>query len=551
MGWQTLYPESPTTPDIVLQLAQQLNAEALLYLVSMSNIVVESSHAISRADHLAQQLDAARELFPADVFNRVRLRAETTGCDTVIHPEQLLLAATVAINHSLPGPRGEWNRAIGAEFLLRVLDCLDVAEGGSDRNVLVTLLLRRSATPKEEERYLLARYFDLFVTRPRLKWGNPSPFDDIFHQSKGYTLEEYLALGLALVHQLFGAASVAQLTEIAFDTLVERNAAQMRHLPHCRELETELVADIAWFKAHAKTVVDPEALALTDFEAFYDKPLIRLGSGAILPISTSMILQRLSMGIYWELFTAKQTARHGISDINAAIGALFQDYCTDALRSAVRRGVLIPESDINGSDDTSHPDAVIAEATSWIMIEMTVSALPIKVLVGGDTEAFRSELEASARLGSKLRQPITAAQSLLNGTLTHPQLHTEAVADIYPVLLFLRPFPQHALIADELARAYPLPPYLEAPDGRRVRVHKLNVLSAEELEVLEPMLEAGLSLSHLLQTKEEADPFLSGGSLKNFLFAQPGWAETPNDRMRRLLDDLSAACSPVLTPLAD
>jgi hypothetical protein len=140
---------------------------------------------------------------------------------------------------------------------------------------------------------------------------------------------------------------------------------------------------------------------------------------------------------------------------------------------------------------------------------------------------------------------------LLNGTLTHPQLHTEAVADIYPVLLFLRPFPQHALIADELARAYPLPPYLEAPDGRRVRVHKLNVLSAEELEVLEPMLEAGLSLSHLLQTKEEADPFLSGGSLKNFLFAQPGWAETPNDRMRRLLDDLSAACSPVLTPLAD
>ena len=54
-------------------------------------------------------------------YERVRLRADTTDGDTVIHPTQLLVAL-LAIHFGKPGERSAWDTAIGAELLLRILD---------------------------------------------------------------------------------------------------------------------------------------------------------------------------------------------------------------------------------------------------------------------------------------------------------------------------------------------------------------------------------------------------------------------------------------------
>ncbi len=74
----------------------------------------------------------------------------------------------------------------------------------------------------------------------------------------------------------------------------------------------------------------------------------------------------------------------------------------------------------------------------------------------------------------------------------------------------------------------------------------MQFLSAEELEVLEPMIVQGTQLSDLIRDKLASDPFLAGGPMKNYLFAQPGWREIDNQRMRALLDDLGQVCARIL-----
>ena len=90
----------------------------------------------------------------------------------MIHPTQLLVAALLAIHFGKPGERDTWDTAVGAELLLRILDALDITGGQGGDSLLQLLIRRYGENRNEQERYLLGRYFDLFVQRPRAKWGS-------------------------------------------------------------------------------------------------------------------------------------------------------------------------------------------------------------------------------------------------------------------------------------------------------------------------------------------------------------------------------------------
>jgi hypothetical protein len=397
IGWKELFPDAePTTLGALTRLAAQLSAESILYLVSILQLVIRRRHGGDRATYLHDQLNVAKELFPANIYERVRLTAETTGSDTVIHPTQLLIAALLAVHFGKPGDRAQWDTAAGAELLLRISDALDVTGGQGDDSLLKLLIRRYGENRNEEERYLLGRYFDLFVQRPRAKWGHPSPFDRLFEQCEGYTIEEFLTCGYLLVRELLNVPSVAALQQIEFDQAIGRAARQLGHVPHAELVEADLVATPDWLRAHPRTRLTASSLALTNFEAFGEKPLMRVPSGGILPLSMPLFLQRLSIGLYWNLFEAasKDDAEHGVENLNAKVGELFQEYCTAALAVAATAGgaTFIPESEIGGPEGRSKPDALLLEDRSLIVIEMTVSTLPMAVQVKGNVEGFRQLL---------------------------------------------------------------------------------------------------------------------------------------------------------------
>ena len=550
IGWKELYPDDePTTLSVLTRLAPQLPAEGILYLVSILQLVMRRHYGGDRAAYLHDQLDVTKELFPPNIFERVRFTAETTGSDTVIHPIQLLIAALLAVHFGKPGDRAQWDTAVGAELLLRIPDALDITGGQGDDSLLKLLIRRYGENRNEEERYLLGRYFDLFVQRPRAKWGHPSPFDRLFEQCKGYTIEEFLTCGYLLVRELLNVPSVSALQQIEFDQAIGRAARQLGHVPHAELVEADLVATPDWLRAHPRTRLTASSLALTNFEAFGEKPLIRVPSGGILPLSMPLFLHRLSIGLYWNLFEAarKDDAEHGVEDLNAKVGELFQEYCTAALAAAATAGgaTFIPESEVRGPQGRSKPDALLLQGRSLIVIEMTVSTLPMAVQVKGNVEGFRQLLAPEGPIGRKLRQPVTAATNLLDGTTHTPRLDPSHVDAIFPVVLFLHPLPQHAMVAHEIAAAY-TPPAALSTAGRSIPVHAVQFLSAEELEILEPMIAQGTHLADLITGKLASDPFLAGGPLKNYLFAQPGWREIDNQRMRTLLDDLGRACARTL-----
>ncbi|HUY51966.1 MAG TPA: hypothetical protein VMV92_40755 [Streptosporangiaceae bacterium] len=552
IGWKDIHPDDePTTLDVLTRLAAQLSSEGILYMVSIRQLVMRRRFGGDRAAYLREQLLVAKELFPSDTYERVRLRADTTDGDTVIHPTQLLVTALLAIHFGKPGDRtAPWDTAIGAELLLRILDALDITGGQGGDSLLQLLIRRYGENRSEQERYLLGRYFDLFVQRPRAKWGSPSPFDQLFERSKGYSMDELLACGYPLVRELLTVPSVAALNQLRFDEAVSRTARQVGHVPHAQLVEHDLVGTLEWFRAHQQTRLNARSLALTNLEAFGEKPLVRVPSGGVLPLSMPLFLQRLSIGLYWELFEAACAADpvHGVVDLNAKVGDIFQEYCTSALRTAAvaAGGTFVAEAEVIGPGERSKPDALLLEGRSLVVIEMTVTTLPMAVLVKGNVQAFRRLLAPNGALGRKLRQPITATGNLLDGTISTPGVDPSQIDAIFPVVLFLHPLPQHALVAREIAAAYTPPTVLYAAGRPDVQVHPVQFLSAEELEVLEPMIARGTQLSDLIRGKLASDPFLAGGPMKNYLFAQPGWQEIDNPRMRTLLDDLGLVCARVL-----
>ena len=192
------------------------------------------------------------------------------------------------------------------------------------------------------------------------------------------------------------------------------------------------------------------------------------------------------------------------------MGELFQEYCTAALAAAATAGgaTFIPESEVRGPQGQSKPDALLLEDRSLIVIEMTVSTLPMAVQVKGNVEEFRQLLAPEGPIGRKLRQPVTAATNLLDGTTHTPRLDPSHVDAIFPVVLFLHPLPQHAMVAREIAAAY-TPPAALSTAGRSIPVHAVQFLSAEELEILEPMIAQGTHLADLITGKLASDPFLA------------------------------------------
>jgi hypothetical protein len=87
IGWKDIHPDDePTTLDVLSHLAAQLSGEGILYMVSILQLVMRRRFGGDRAAYLREQLLVAKELFPSDTYERVRLRADTTDGDTVIHP---------------------------------------------------------------------------------------------------------------------------------------------------------------------------------------------------------------------------------------------------------------------------------------------------------------------------------------------------------------------------------------------------------------------------------------------------------------------------------
>jgi hypothetical protein len=83
-----------------------------------------------------------------------------------------------------------------------------------------------------------------------------------------------------------------------------------------------------------------------------------------------------------------------------------------------------------------------------------------------------------------------------------------------------------------------------------IRIHRLQMLTAEEFEMLEHGIRSGAKLSDALTFKETSDPTRMM-SMKNVILSSGVARESDNERMKDLLDAMVEACRPLLRDLLD
>ncbi len=257
-----------------------------------------------------------------------------------------------------------------------------------------------------------------------------------------------------------------------------------------------------------------------------------------MPLIYPFVLDKTSLGMYWtlqEYFRTKDPA-HGVQDFRSLIGHLHQDYVADLL-TRIYKGLpdhfFYSESELKATVtpqgyEEGLPDAILVEADALVVFEMSVTALTYGLLVSGDSDRF--ERETAEKFRPKLEQVWRSINDLLEGRWSSPGVRVETIRHVYPVLVLLFPFPQQVLtwkLLDGIVQTG----RKRSHGGGSVEIHHPQIVTDEELEILEPHINASSqSLSGLLSRKTSslASRWIS---MKNFMFLFERVQERDNSAM--------------------
>ncbi len=556
--WQDVSQESIDIAHLST-LAASMRTETILAYISTIDIVMSNSH-FNLSNLHGQQQELAQYLFPKKIADHIAALIKRGERDTFIHDEQLLLAAKLAILHGKPGPPDQMESLhILGQFLLGVNDVLQTGEKMSDSpdELELYLILRRQGLHRNEQiRYLLPRYYDLLVTRSNHVPKVGRSLDEAFRLETGIGIEEYLGFSFLYLTPFFGVTNVETLQQKDFLSIIRRYEEQFRDL----EMRERCQEFFSRNRATFSKTYEGEDLLLSSNLPFKHHPLFRMENGSALPISFSLLGEKATMGIYWVLynhFTEYQSpeAEKGNNEFTTYFGTLFQDYASDLL-SRIFNEQDDPEQHfydensiqlVSKKADEGKPDGIIVTNNCMVILEMTTSSVQAKVMETGDLAGFRQDMK---KFRKKIKQLSNAYDNIAKGRVVVPGLNKDKISNVYQILVLLHPFPQcteswrllreppKAGIAEKFDIKPPYPKLYDwYPFGRGIlstQVHQPQILTMEELEMLEPLLRSGkYSFPDLFNSKLR-NSVTANMSMKNFLLMFLNVEELENRSMTTL-----------------
>lgn len=532
--------------DRLLELVSSLPAESMLIYISTMSIVLNNTP--WDLDNLhAQQRALAQYLCTPEVARRVDRCIEAGRGDVLVHEEQLLLAAKLALCYGQPGPAKDIPLEQLGELLLGINDLLqqEEAEAATLQELMIVRALRRRGVSRNEQaRYLLPRYFDLLVTRACSRSLPGVDFDQVFLDAVGFSIEQWMAFAFLYSAPFIGVASAKELQDKGLLSVIHRWEGQIREpeiLERCRRLFSRERAEFCSELLPAgMEVVRAGNLPLQEH------PLFRLENGMALPISFPLLMEKGTMGVYWMLHKlfGQNDPKEGVRTFTAFVGQLFQEYATDLFKRISSHHPddsqqFYDEQAILGASKCARQglnppfDGAILSGDSLILTEISTVALPARVMETGDASDFLKLIQRS--FIPKIKQLNTAFQGLADRAWEVPGLARSAIRHVYPVLVLLHPFPQTVATWELLKAAATAPGWYQFGGPLfTTYVHEPQILTAEELEMLEPLLrDGGQSLPDLLYDKVSR-PETAAMDMKTFLLTVRRVQERPNEHMLAL-----------------
>lgn len=526
-----------------------VRTENLIALVSMISIIQTNTPSLYKVLQ-AQQCALARQICAPEIANKIEQKINRGDRDALTTEEQLLQAAAFAILYGESGTAQDMpNESIDelGNLLLKVNDVISMSDHGdgekfSDRELLIKISMRHhSRTIQEQPRYLIARYYDLLVTRTQEQRNSSFDFDQVIRTATKLGIEEFMALAFLYYFPFGNKSEVRQLADNNYWGMIREIETRIRK-PEMRECVQSLFAYTLdefrqAFKGGEQNLLGASLLP------FKKRPFYRTTNGSAIPISLPFLLEKFSVGTYWTLHSWYcDQGKKAMNSFTAFVGDLFQDYVTDlfvrtysgiALRGQhfYREQEIIDSSPHAPSGHRPPFDGILISDDSLVIFEMTTEGIAVTVLEGSDPGKFIKE--AKRRLGKKLEKQLrNACTGLANGTWGAPGLDRKTIRHIYPVLVLLHPYPQNVATWQPLQEHIPNPELIQCGyELFTTQIHHTQILTAEELEMLEPLLHAGQqSLPNLLRAKTD-NQYWAVQSMKNFMLRGLKIEEQPNAYM--------------------
>ena len=422
----------------------------------------------------------------------------------------------------------------------------------------VSLAVRRLGCLRNEQwRYLAPRYHDLLVTRAAHD-PDGSAFDRVFRSETGLGIEEYLAFAFLYFLPFATATTGQELTGARYLAAVADLEGRFRDLDlleRCRRLYAD---DIAGCHAGFTTAGSSARSLTAGYLPFKQHPLVRLAGGSTIPVSLPLLQEKAAIGVYWILHDGfrKADPTKGVRTLTAAMGRLFQEYLSELLarlcvglhgtlrfhnEAAIKRA-----SGKQGKKASPPFDAAIVGADSLVLIEMATTSLTAAVLDSGDPNDFGAQV--TSKFLPKVEQLNRAFVALADGTWALDDPDRKRITHVYLVLGLLHPFPQaDVTLAPLLAAGMPADRYaFGTPPLATTFVHSLQIITAEEFEMLEPFLAATLTTFPDLLRAKTGDPWTAAMSMKNYLLNELRWDEQRNEHSYALYKELVRRITQVL-----
>ncbi len=195
-------------------------------------------------------------------------------------------------------------------------------------------------------------------------------------------------------------------------------------------------------------------------------------------------------------------------------GEFFEDYVVDLLRACHPTPELIfGERKYVTEEGTegNATDLVIFEGENALFIDISASRFNVaKTLIGLDPDSIRKDLEKIIICNAT--QLDKSIRAFREGRLSYPGVDASAIKRIFPIALTIQPIPRaFALNRRALEEVERL--------GLLKGIERLEILTAEDAEMLGSLYSGGVILSDMLSRKiVHPHPKATNDSLKNYLF---------------------------------
>ncbi len=515
-------------------------------MLSLSRLMTVLHHdGVSNSQLQAILRDSA---FTAHMFARLR-EVRNWHERIIFFPQQVLFTMKMALMHSPDRNDGRGNdefRDVLAELLLiasEFLDKLDLPEDPEElERVMVAHQVRNYLMNMTDQvRYMIPRASLLYLKLPyEEELRRDTDFIDIsavFTEATGFALKEYVGLGLAVlmwfVRQSYLRGTYSEEHSSINPNTFFREATLDQGMAR-RFLESMLHTYASALEAFRARAPDELRLAY-DFLPFMTKPLYQVREDIIIPVNISYLEAKFTSGIYWTIFDFLQ----GDDRIRFSrfFGRIFERYVQRTLQrmvpheSALAQRVF-PEFVYQcpaGERKTS--DVVIVYPRSAIFLEATASRIRMEATaISGDIRAFEQDVEKI--ILSSAHQLTERIRDFRDNLYCFGEVESRHIDRIYPVIVTVHSLPESTIIWRYIRRML---------EGREVvedlGIEPVQLIDVEELEILETILEQGVTLLDVLQAKA-GDPERRNIGLKNFLIAR--FQPRRNEFLRREYEEIGA-----------